>query len=172
MRLPLILTALSLSMFVGLVACSSTETTTEEKPTDSDKDDAGPTETKEDAGPTEDTDSGTDGTGDSDEVCLEEATRDACMECCAERHEQGSITLTRAIIACACDSASADGACQDECAATVCGAQPTEPDAACDACIKGSIGQGGACSASVGAACQADEDCMAGQYCLADCAAN
>ncbi len=117
-----------------------------------------------------DTDSSVTPTGD--EACAAETTRQACGSCCIKNHPAGAKAIQDSVEACACKGTGADSgtpACMTECASTFCAATPAQPNAACNTCLQGSIGAGGACQASVSAACTASADCVAEQKCVMPC---
>ena len=93
--------------------------------------------------------------------CSNETTFDTCLDCCTTAHEDGANTFYGTYIDCLCTTA-----CASECSLSLCdAANPTAPDAACDACISAN---GNACQADVAAACSADPDCIAFDKCIGD----
>jgi hypothetical protein len=165
----------SVVALAGLVgACSSTTTTfpgdTAEGGTPSEAGTGKETGGGKDSSTPVDTDSSVTPTGD--DVCAAETTRQACGSCCIMNHAAGAKAIQDSVEACACKGTGADGgtpACMTECATTFCAATPAQPNAACNTCLQASIGAGGACQASVGAACTASPDCVAEQKCIMPC---
>jgi hypothetical protein len=93
--------------------------------------------------------------------CANETSFDTCLDCCATAHEDGANTFYGTYIDCLCTAA-----CATECSASLCDtANPTAPDAACDACISAN---GTMCQSDVAAACSADPDCIAFDKCVGD----
>lgn len=94
--------------------------------------------------------------------CAGESTFDACLTCCSNAHPDGSDTFYGSYIDCLCQPAN----CGLDCDVSLCDPiAPTQPDAACDACIQA---QGNSCQAAVSAACSADPDCIAFDSCVGD----
>jgi hypothetical protein len=163
----------SVAALAGVFACTTTTRTIENDPgTDGGKDSS--TTSKEGGtSSTTDKDSGTT-TTDPDEACAEEGTLQACGQCCIKEHTKGYKVFEAALVACACEGtgSTADGgapACADECADTLCASTPAQPDATCQTCLEGSIGQGEACTDAVSTACSDEPDCLAQQECVAGC---
>jgi hypothetical protein len=112
-----------------------------------------------------------------DEACAVKGTAQACQTCCAQGHQKGYQTYFGALLACACTGAGGDagaaGACAAECKDTVCKATPSNPDAACNACLSEVLAdQSAACTAPLTSACQADTDCVALLGCAQGCPQN
>jgi hypothetical protein len=92
-----------------------------------------------------------------DKGCKNETTKAACTACCAANHTAGVATLNNAIASCGCEQAN----CATQCAATLCAANPMEPDQPCTNCLTPKVAMGGACYQPVLTACEADPDCVA-----------
>lgn len=93
--------------------------------------------------------------------CASETTFDTCLDCCSTAHEDGANTFYGTYINCLCTDA-----CATECSLSLCDtANPTNPDAACNACI---TNNGSMCQAEVSAACSADPNCIAFDKCIGD----
>jgi hypothetical protein len=161
----------SVAALIGSVAaCSSTTTT---QTTVDDGGAAADGGTSKDAGKdtstTEPEDSGT--PTDPDKACAAEATLPACGQCCVTNHPSGYKVFQDSLLGCACTGTGADGGapCAADCANTACMSPPGQPDAKCNACLQGSVGQTGACNDAVGTACGGNPDCLAQQKCIAPC---
>ncbi len=157
----------------AIAACSSTTTTT------TDTVDAAPeADVRNDAGKDAakvEEDSGT--TLNPDKQCAAMATQEECGQCCGMNHPSGYAVFLKALIDCSCKGIGIDGgadggagACATECADTLCKSTPAQPNAACNTCLQGAVGSGGACNEPISSACMADEDCMAQQKCIVPCA--
>jgi len=154
---------------LAVAACSSTHTTsTAQDPTEPDG--GLPVKPKAPDGGSSGS-SGSSGSTDPDAKCAQESSQQACGQCCIQNHPSGYQVFLSAVLACACGASgdAGQGACATECASTACKATPSQPDTACNACLQGAIGSGGACSGPVTSACSADADCMAEQQCLTPC---
>jgi hypothetical protein len=156
-----------------IVACSSTPTTTT-TPEEAGAKEGGTTGTGslKDSGVVDDTDSST--SSKPDTACKEEATLQACGECCVTNHPQGYQVFQDTVLGCGCEGNGADGGigpCATECAVTSCTgtATPTPPDQACETCLQKAVNQGGACQEAFSTACTAEPDCLAEQKCIAPC---
>jgi hypothetical protein len=160
---------LTLTLAAGfVVACSSTTTTTTDEPVDSGVKETGTT--KDSAPPVEDEDSGD--TTDPDTACANDSTLAACGQCCTTNHTAGATAFQNSLIACACSGTGADGGtgpCATECATSACATPIAQPDATCSACLQGSVGATGACTAQVTSDCEAVSDCIAEQQCISQC---
>lgn len=165
----------SITALAGAIAACSSTTTTEtivDSGTPTPEGGSGKDGGKDSSTPV-DEDSGT--STDPDKACTQEATRDACGQCCVANHQAGSKVFQDALLACACTGTGADGgapACATECANTVCKSPPANPDMGCSTCLQGSVGQTGTCNGAVVDACTANADCLDQQKCIAACPAN
>lgn len=161
----------SVTALVGSIAACSSTTTTETivDGGTSTSEGGGSKDAGKDTSTTVDEDSGT--TTDPDKACAQEATLQACGQCCVTNHTAGYKVFQDALLDCACKGTGADGGapCATECGATVCAATPKNPDQACNTCLQGSIGQTGACNDAVATACTANADCVAQQKCVTPC---
>ncbi|MBS2014556.1 MAG: hypothetical protein JST00_16840 [Deltaproteobacteria bacterium] len=176
---------LSLSMLAAItaiaaVACSSTQTTTTSgeptEPADSGstkqdpKGDSGASSSSSGSSGSSSGSSGSSGTPSGDDACGKESTQQACGECCIKNHTKGYQTFVTALLACACGGPGGGdagaGPCAAACKTTVCAATPSNPDAACNSCLQGTLGASGACNQAVADACQPDADCVAQQSCV------
>jgi hypothetical protein len=161
----------SVTVLTGtVIACTSTVTSVLPDPNSVDGGDGG----KKEGGGGGGNDSG--GGGNPDDLCGEEATKQACGECCITNHPTGYKTFETALLECVCDgtgstqdAGAGNGPCKTQCATTICAAAPMNPNAACNTCINGSIQQNGACLQHVGTQCQADQDCVDQQTCVGQC---
>ncbi len=177
-KLVTILGLAAVSVSLGLMsACSSSSSSGDTSGTDAGSDGSATS----DSGGGHDSGSVTDsGGGNPDDTCTAMATAKACQTCCAGNHTTGAATLTKTVIACACNGvgetgdagASADGGsgpCAADCAATLCAATPQQPDVTCQKCSQESVSAGGACASYLSTQCTADPDCVAEQTCFQGC---
>jgi hypothetical protein len=163
----LLIALLSAAALASVVACSSTTTTTA---SDSDAGSGTPAEggtVKDSSTPTVDSSTPT----DPDTACGAASTAQACGQCCATNHASGYKTFTDSLLACACGGTGADGGapCATACVDTFCKSPPANPTATCNTCLQSSVGATGACTDTVGTACQGSADCVAEQKCIALC---
>src|SRR5688572_1682517 len=124
---------------VAIVACTTTTTSTTTSTKPSPASEPAPTEpekkTEEDAA------TGSSSGGNSKDsgaqeapkgACAGETSQQACIECCAAKHEDGSAVYFVALIDCVCEPSN----CASECALTMCDPNnPQNPDAACNTCM-------------------------------------
>ena len=101
-------------------------------------------------------------------------TSDLCIKCCDTAHPKGAATEMSATEKCVCGPpVGVDGKCQAQCAATDCNPSPDAGSSVtgdpCDICTTVATDDGGACVASVAAACNADPDCVAHRSCTDQC---
>lgn len=163
----------SVAALSGAIACTTSTTTTETTPNSGDggtAKDGGSSTTKDSGGGSSSGDSGS--STDPDQACGEEASLQGCAQCCATNHPSGYKTFADTLLACACDGTGADGGtgpCATDCQDTACASTPATPTAACNTCLQGSVGSGGACQQAVSDACTAEQDCLAQQKCVAQC---
>jgi hypothetical protein len=92
----------------------------------------------------------------------------------SQGYNTGYDTWANALVTCACGTSSAPGVCYSECSATLCASTPTNPTAACLACVNGpaqeaSDGGPGACASAISTACKADTNCVAWESCVGTC---
>lgn len=159
----------SVTVLTGtVVACSTTVTSVVPDPGTVDGGDGGKKE-----GGSAGNDSGG---GNPDDACGEEATKQACGECCITNHQTGYKTFETALLECVCtgegsakDAGAGSGPCKSECATTLCAATPMNGNTACNNCVQTSVNTGGACLQHVSTACQADQDCVDQQACIGQC---
>lgn len=160
MKLASIITAFALFA----IACTSTTTTTtpapatEKSPTD--KADSGTPSQTDARDPDKKKD---EETAEDPPTCADEATQQACGQCCAGEHQQGAGVYMQVLTQCVCE---ADN-CATECEATLCAATPKEPDTTCVQCANEKQQN---CGKALGQTCGADKDCMAFNQCLQQCA--
>ena len=95
-----------------------------------------------------------------------ELCADTCGDCCDTVYPQGIETWVSIFMdKCLC---SATAPCKTQCAASICAATPTNPDAACQACYQG-LANDAACLAATSTACQADAQCKLNDDCWLGC---
>jgi hypothetical protein len=154
------------------IACTTTtttttpDTTTENKPTDPQADAGKPKTPAADAGASSSSSSG----GDKDKTpdapeCSDTTTGQECIQCCAEAHTKGYQAYMGTLIKCLCEAAQ----CATECATTICGTTPKNPDAACNDCINS---KAQSCEKPLETACTASQDCMDFTQCGAEASCN
>lgn len=145
-----------------VVACSSTTTTpaTGLRDASTGEGGAGGTDasTSGDGGGTP-RDAGSDGPAAG--ACASEASRNGCITCCSNFHQDGAAAFLLATIDCLCDASR----CKTDCATTLCATDLKDPDARCNQCATDKDAE---CKGPVAAACAASPECVAFDKCVGD----
>ena len=157
MKVASIVTALALLA----IACTTTTTTTSTPAPDANKADGGG-----DGKQAGKSDAGSDEEEEEEEEtpaggCADETGQQACLQCCASEHQEGAAVYMGAVQECICDEEN----CAEDCADTLCAAQPKNPDSACNTCFNS---KQQACGDAVATACSANQDCVAFNNCAVE----
>ncbi|MCA9588590.1 MAG: hypothetical protein KC657_24905 [Myxococcales bacterium] len=99
--------------------------------------------------------------GPSGGACSAEPSRDGCIKCCSNFHQDGAAAFLLATIDCLCDATR----CKADCADTLCATDLKDPDARCTQCANDKDAE---CKGPVAGACAAEPECVAFDKCVGD----
>lgn len=143
------------------IACTTTTTTTSTPPAGGNGSDAGSEGGKSDKADASKGNEDEEEDPPAETGCGDETSQQACAQCCATEYPDGYAVYSGAVQECVCE---ADN-CADDCADTLCAAQPKNPDAKCGTCADS---KQQACGDALTKACNASQDCMAFYQCVVD----